>query len=80
MADVNDRDFVAGDTVIDDVRVAPEPQGMDPKRRNQAVPGDRSAEIGNPPLDIGFHLVRRARVAAVDVFEDRLAVGERRGV
>ncbi len=63
MANVNNRDFVAADSIIDNVRIATEPKGMDAQLRDHTVSNLQVAEFRNPFLDKCFDVPRSAGCA-----------------
>jgi hypothetical protein len=54
MANVNDRDLVPTDPIVDNVRIATEPEGMYAELRDRAVSDLEVTEFRDPFLDKCF--------------------------
>lgn len=76
MTDMDDRDHIAADPVVDDIRVPPEPEGVDTEVLDDPRAPWRVTEAVDLGLDERLDVPRRSRVLLIEVFEDRLAVSE----
>jgi hypothetical protein len=48
---MHDGDFVTSDSIVNNVRIAAEPQGMHAEVGDGSVPNRRVAKVGNPPFN-----------------------------
>src|SRR5215468_8059604 len=81
MTNMNDRDLVLADAIIDYVWITSEPQRANVEFFDQSMPFGKVLKAVDAFLNKRFHLARRAWVAFVEVFENRLAIGKRsRGI
>src|SRR5262249_57349144 len=76
VSDVNDRDLIFADTIVNNVGVTAEPERMNPELRNEWMPNWQVAKGGNSSFDICFDFAGSARVTSLNVIEDGLAIGE----
>ena len=77
MANVNNRNLLATYPIVDNVRIATEPEGMHAQLRDQTVSIFQLAKLGNALLDECFNLLRNARITFLQIFENSLAISER---
>src|SRR3954447_22654656 len=76
MPNMNDRDHVVFDPIVDDVRIAVEPECVNAEVFDDASASRRIGQRVDLVFEEGFDSLRGPMIVLIEVFEDCLAVGE----